>query len=99
MAPDGIVEAVDGAPDPVLGFSPALEDGAPDQLGFQGLEEGLDNRVIVAVPVAGHRDLDGMLSQRCLIGKRAVLASAVRMMDQRSGHSPASAGLFGAGRR
>ena len=73
MAPDGIVESVDVAPDRVLGFSPALEDGAPDQFGFQGLEEGLDNSVVITVPFAGHRDLDGMLSQRGLIGERAVL--------------------------
>ena len=49
MTPDGIVEAVDVAPDGVLGLGPSLEDGAPDQLGFQGLEEGLDNRVVVAI--------------------------------------------------
>jgi hypothetical protein len=45
MAPDRIVESVDVAPDRLLGFSPALEDGAPDQLEFQSLEEGLDNSV------------------------------------------------------
>jgi hypothetical protein len=69
MAPEGIVESVDVAPDRVLGFGPALEDGAPDQFGFQGFEEGLDDSVVITVPFARHRDLDGMPSQLCLIGQ------------------------------
>ena len=49
MAPNGVVEAVDVAGDGLLGFSPGLEDGTPDEFGLQRLEEGLDNGVIGAV--------------------------------------------------
>jgi len=41
MASDGVVEAINVTPKCVLGLGSGLENGAPDQLGFQGLEEGL----------------------------------------------------------
>ena len=36
MAPDGIVEPVDVAADGLVGFLTGVEDGPPDELGFQG---------------------------------------------------------------
>src|SRR5580704_6464873 len=41
MAADGIVEAVDVTADCARGFDPALEEGAPDEFGLEGLEEEL----------------------------------------------------------
>ena len=35
MAPDGIVEPVDVAADGLVGFLTGVEDGPPDELGFQ----------------------------------------------------------------
>ena len=50
MAADGIVEAVDIAPDCGGRFSSAPEDGAPDEFGLQRLEIRLDHGVIEAFP-------------------------------------------------
>ena len=82
MTPDRIVEAVDVTPDRVLGLGPRLEDGAPDQLGLQGLEEGLDHRIIIAVPFPGHRDPDAVFPQLGLILDRTILTAAIGVMGQ-----------------
>jgi hypothetical protein len=50
MTPDRVVKAVDVTTNRLLSLGSGLEDGAPDQLGFQGLEEGLDNGIIKAIP-------------------------------------------------
>lgn len=50
MAPDRVIEAVD-----VMGDrSPCPEDGAPDELGFQCLEERLDHRIVITIAFSGH---------------------------------------------
>src|ERR1700687_358531 len=56
MAPDGIVEPVDIAANGLVGFLAGVEDGPPDELGFQGLKERLHHGVVVAISLAGHRD-------------------------------------------
>src|SRR6187431_704479 len=71
MAPDGIVEPVDVAANGLVGFVAGVEDGPPDELGFQGLEERLDHGVVVAIPLAGHRDQDAVLVELGLIIDRA----------------------------
>ena len=76
MAPDGIVEPVDVAANGLVGFVAGVEDGPPDELGFQGLEERLDHGVVVAIPLAGHRDQDAVLVELGLIIDRAILAAA-----------------------
>ena len=48
MAPDRIVEAVDITADRELSLGSCLEDGAPDEFGFQRLEERLDHRICEA---------------------------------------------------
>jgi hypothetical protein len=60
MASDGIVEAIDIAADGDCGIVPRLEGGAPDEFGFQRLEERLDHRIVVAVALARHRDPDAV---------------------------------------
>ena len=60
MAPDEIVEAVDVAANGLVGFLAGVEDGAPDELGFEGLEERLHHGVVVAISLAGHRDQDAV---------------------------------------
>jgi hypothetical protein len=71
-----VVEAVDVAGQGAMRFSPGLEHGAPDQFGLEGLEERLDHGVVVAVPLARHRDQDAVLAQLGLVLGRAVLAAA-----------------------
>src|ERR671921_2225986 len=80
MTSDRIVEAVDVTPDRLLGLGSGLEDGAPDQLGFQALKERLDHRVVKAIPFPRHRDRDAVFLQHSLVLEGAILAAAVRMM-------------------
>jgi hypothetical protein len=81
MTPDRVVEAVDVTADRLLGLGSRLEDGAPDQLGFLGLEEGLDHRFIITVPFPGHRDLDAELPQLGLILNRTILTAADALLN------------------
>jgi hypothetical protein len=87
MAPDGIVEPVDVAANGLVGFLAGVEDGPPDELGFQGLEERLHHGVVVAIPRAGHRDQDAVPAELGLIVDRAILAAtdALLIVKQRSG--------------
>src|SRR5258708_13025067 len=67
MAADGIVEAVDVTADCARGFDPALEYGAPDEFGLEGLEERLDHGVVEAVSLPPHRNRDPLLSPPPLV--------------------------------
>ena len=60
MAPNGVVEAIDISGNVALGFSAGEEGGSPNQFRFQRLEEDLDHRVVVAIALARHRDLDAV---------------------------------------
>src|ERR1700690_937455 len=92
MAADGIVEAVDVTADCARGFDPALEDGAPDEFGLEGLEERLDHGVVEAVSLARHRDRDAVPSQLSLVLDGAVLAATVRVVNEPAdGHRTATA--------
>src|SRR6187200_3164109 len=71
MAPEGIVEPIDVAANGQVGFVAGVEDSPPDELGFEGLEERLDHGVVVAIPLAGHRDPDAVLLELGLIVDRA----------------------------
>jgi hypothetical protein len=51
MAPDGIVEPVDAAADGAVRWWAGVEDGPPDELGFQGLEERFRHGVVIAIPL------------------------------------------------
>src|SRR5476649_1645942 len=100
MAPDGIVEPVDVAANGLVGLLAGVEDGPPDELGFQGLEERLDHGVVVAIPLAGHRDQYAVLLELGLIIDRAILGGFKRSSQHgvwwpyRSHWSSASAGVF-----
>src|SRR6516225_2712460 len=88
MAADRIVEAVDVTADCDRGFDPALEDGAPDEFGLEGLEECLDHGVVEAVSLARHRDRHAVLSQLSLVLDRAVLAAPVGVVNETGGWAP-----------
>ena len=49
MTPDGVVETINVTADRLLGLGSGLENGAPDQFGFQGLEERLDYGIVEAI--------------------------------------------------
>src|SRR3954447_7487651 len=78
MAPDGIVEPVDVAANGQVGFVAGVEDGAPDELGFQGLEERLPPGGVIAIPLAGDRKQDAVLVDLGLIIDRAILGGIKR---------------------
>ena len=82
MSPDGIIEPVDVSGDGVVSLFPALPGDRPDQFRLDGLEDGLDHPVVVAVPLAAHRDQDAAFSERGPIIDRAVLRTTTGMMDQ-----------------
>src|SRR3954462_15038110 len=73
MAPDGIIEPVDVSANSPVCLLAGVEDGPPDELGFQGFEERLHHGVVVAIPLAGHRDQDAVLAELGLIIDRAIL--------------------------
>ena len=50
-------------------------------LKLDGLEEGLDSGVVIAIALTAHRYLESVLAQKLLIIVGAVLAAAIRMMD------------------
>jgi hypothetical protein len=76
MTPDWVVEAVDLTAEGVLGLGSGLEDGAPDHLGFQGLEERLDNRVVVTIAFPRHGDREAVFPQHGLVLNRAILTAS-----------------------
>lgn len=82
MSPGGIKEPVDVSGDGVFGSMAGLPCDRPDQLRLDGLEEGLDHQVVVAVPLAVQGVQDAVFSERNLIVDRAVLRSTIGMMDQ-----------------
>jgi hypothetical protein len=51
----------------LISFPAGVEDGPLDKLGFEGLEERFDHRVVVVVSLAGHRDQDAELAELGLI--------------------------------
>ena len=70
-----VIEAVDVLEDGGLGLAARFPSPAPDQLGLDGLEEGLDGRIVVAVALAAHRYLEGMFAQDLLVVVRTILAA------------------------
>lgn len=99
MAPDGVVEAVHIASNSCRGLGAGVEDGAPDQFGFDRLEECLDHGVIVAISRPRHGDADAVATQFGLVAHRAVLAAAIRVVDQPLGRTPHDEGLAQGGER
>lgn len=62
---------------------------------FSGAEEAFHDRIVPAVPLAAHRGLEPVPSQRGSVGMRRVLASAGAVMDdQPSLGLPAPYGHF-----
>ena len=78
MTPDEIVEPVDIAANGLVGFLAGVEDGPPDEFGFQSLKERLHHGVVVAISLAGHRDQDAVLAELGLIVDRAILGGFKR---------------------
>jgi hypothetical protein len=82
MSPDRVIEPADVSGDGVFSLLAGLPRNRPNELRLDGLEERFDHRVVVAVSAPAHRDQDAAFAEQCLIVHRAVLRSAVGMMNQ-----------------
>ena len=81
MLPAWIVESVYVFEDCQFRGAARVPRVPPDQFGLDGLEERLDNRVIVAVAFTAHGYLESMLAQTFLVIVRAILGTSIRVMD------------------
>ena len=64
-----------------LCLAPCLPGMPPYQFGFDGFEERLDRRIVVAIALPAHGHLEPMLAQDLLIIMRTILAAAIRVVD------------------
>lgn len=81
MSSARVVESVDILKERGLCFSPGCPCVPPDQFGFQGFEEGLNGRIIIAITFPAHRHLKSLLAQAFLIVMTAILAAAIGVMN------------------
>lgn len=75
------MEAIDVFEVGHLTLPPRLPRMRPDQFGFDGFEEYLNGRVVMAVALAAQQFLEAILVQYFLIIVRAVLASTIPVED------------------
>lgn len=89
-----VIEAVDVLKDGGFGLSTRFLSAPPDQLGLDGLEEGFDCGVIVAIPFPTHRHLEPVFAQYLLVVMRTVLAAPVCVMNAAFGWRSEGDGHF-----
>ncbi len=77
MSPFPVIEVHNVLMDGPLRLFTAFKLHSPYQFCFQGLEEGLDDSIIVTVALAGHGRQDAVLLQRHLILSRHILTAPV----------------------
>src|SRR3954466_8184546 len=92
VAPDGVVDSIDVTADGVCSLGPGLEDGAPDELGFQRLEERLHHGIVETVAPARPGNPEAVRPELGLIRRRAILAASVGVVDQPGGRASPGAG-------
>lgn len=76
-----VIKAVDVFEEGDFDLSAGLPVSAPDQFGLQRLEEAFNGRVVVAIALAAHRNLNSVLAQQFLVIVGTVLRSAIRVMN------------------
>ena len=81
MSAAWVIEAVDVLEYGGFGLATRFPRPAPNQLGLDRLEEGLNGCVVIAVAFSAHRRLEPMLTQDFLIVVRTVLAAAIAVED------------------
>ena len=81
MSAAWVIEAVDVLEDGDFGLATGFPRPAPDQLSLDGLEEGLNGGVVIAIAFAAHRRLEPMLTQDLLVVVGPVLAAAIAVED------------------
>ena len=81
MFPARIVEAVDIFEEGDFDLATGLPVAAPDQFGLQRFEEAFDGRIVVAIALAAHRNLEPMPAQHLLIVVSTILRPAIGVMN------------------
>ena len=76
-----VIKAVDILEDRRLHLPTHFPRPAQDQLGLDGLEEGFDGCVVIAVTFSAHRRLEPVLTLDFLVVVGEVLAVAVAVQD------------------
>jgi hypothetical protein len=76
-----IVETVDVIEDGHLSLSACVPCVSPDQLCFDGFEEGFNGGIIIAISFSTHGYFEAVLAQDLVIIMRTILTTAIRMMD------------------
>ena len=76
-----VIDAVDVLEHGSFGFATGLLPAPPDQFGLDGLENGLNGGVLVAVTLAAYLRQQDLFPQAHLIVKRTILAAAAAMED------------------
>lgn len=79
MTTGAIIEAFNIGEDIGFGFLTGLKILKMHMLIFQGAEETLHRRIIVAVPGPAHADLDVLSGQQSLVRRTRILAAALAL--------------------
>jgi hypothetical protein len=77
----GVVEAVYVLKEGMGNLGSCGPSVTPDQFGLEGLEEGLDGSIVVAVAFTAHRHLEAQIAQPFLVVMRTILTATVRVMN------------------
>jgi hypothetical protein len=72
-----VIETVDVVKDAGFGLATGFPNPAPDQFGLDGLEERLDNGVVIAIALAADRRLHPVFAQDFLVVVQTVMAATV----------------------
>jgi hypothetical protein len=81
MAAARVIEAIDVFEDCHLSLPAGVSCIAPDQFRFDGFEERLNSRIVIAIAFATHGHFEAVLPQDFLIVVRTILRPAIRVMD------------------
>ena len=85
MSATWIVKTVDVFNNRQFGGSAGVPRVPPDKFSFDRFEERLDGCIVIAIAFATHGGFESMLTQSFLIVVRAILGTAIRVMDAASG--------------
>jgi hypothetical protein len=89
-----VIEFVVVLRDAGFGLAMGFRNPAPDQFGFDGLEERLDNGLVIAIALAAHRRPQAVFAQTFLVVVRTVLTTTVAVKDAAQRRGPERDGHF-----
>ena len=87
MPSNWIIEGIDILSNGDLGLVPCFEHRAPDQLGFDGFEDGFHHGIIITIAFATHGQDEVVVFQELLIVSGTILGTAIRVVNDTLGRS------------